>query len=156
MKVAVSPYHGRRCFHLKIDFLYETMHEKGKIKAMIKIKKILSVLLTTVVAFTAMMPITMVNAQEYIKSDTDFYLLENDYIKVSIHKKTGFIKDIYNKKTGISHKSGGAGNWPFQITLGNQTAVGISGSTKNQISSAKIMASGSSQLLQITYNNLVS
>lgn len=156
MKAAVSPPHGRRCFHLKTDFLYETAHEKGKIKAMIKTKKILSVLLITIVAFAAMMPITMANAQEYIKSDTDFYLLENDYIKVSIYKKTGFIKDIYNKKTGISHKSGSAGNWPFQITLSNQTTAGISANTKNQVSSAKITVSGGNQLLQITYDNLVS
>lgn len=130
MKVAVSPYHGRRCFHLKIDFLYETMHEKGKLKAMMKNKKDFIGVADYGSSFYCHDADNDGKHKSILKVIPDFYLLENDYIKVSIHKKTGFIKDIYNKKTGISHKSGGAGNWPFQITLGNQTAVGISGSTK--------------------------
>lgn len=49
--------------------------------------------------------------------------LENKYVGMVIDESTGFIVDIFNKQTGLRHKSGKSGSWPFAIWLKNSDAL---------------------------------
>lgn len=96
-----------------------------------------------------------VNAASNITSDANSYYLENTKIKVSINKTTGFIDTVTNKLTGAVNKKANSGSWPFKIMMSNNTTAEITSSTANIISSSNISTSGSDEVLQIVYNNLV-
>lgn len=57
-------------------------------------------------------------------ADTTLLCIGNDQVELKIDRNTGFIKDIFNKKTGIHHKDGeSSGVWPFGLRLGTSRAT---------------------------------
>ncbi len=95
-----------------------------------------------------------VYASDIITEDGSNFYLENQAIKVTINKSTGFIDKIENKKNGTVNKKSGKGSWPFRIDLSNKTTAEISSATVNRISSYEIKASGSGMKLSVTYDDL--
>jgi len=52
--------------------------------------------------------------------ETPILCIGNDRVELKIDRKTGFIRDIYCKETGIHHKySESSGIWPFGLRMGD-------------------------------------
>jgi hypothetical protein len=57
------------------------------------------------------------------EAETSLLCIGNERVELKLDKKTGFIKDIFCKETGIHHKdSENSGIWPFGLRLGKSSA----------------------------------
>ena len=50
----------------------------------------------------------------------------NEKVELKIDSRTGFIRDIFNKETGLHHKANRSGIWPFGLRMGNGYAPDLS------------------------------
>ena len=93
---------------------------------------------------------------ENISQDEENYYLSNSKINVVVDKKTGFIKKVENKITGFINKNGNEGAWPFSMDVGeNRNTVEITSQTKNRISKNKFIKLKDSEVLELSYEDLL-
>lgn len=95
-------------------------------------------------------PVTM------IQSNADTHVMDNGVIRVLVDRATGSIETIQNKHTGVVHKDPTSGAWPFQIEVGaNRSESSISPTAKNRVSKTKFYRRGGRDVIEMTYNELV-
>ena len=98
-----------------------------------------------------------------VESDSIHATLDfgNDRVELKIDAKTGFLRDIFCKETGIHHKDLESGIWPFGMRMGdsyspNLLRVQIDGSPKcaDQQMDHEIISGDDQKTLRMYYENM--
>jgi len=52
-------------------------------------------------------------------AESDHLVLGNDRVELKLDSRTGFIRDIFSRETGLHHKTESSGIWPFGLRMGD-------------------------------------
>ena len=95
-------------------------------------------------------------------AETSHLSIGNDKVELKIDSRTGFIRDIFSKETGLHHKSDSSGIWPFGFRMGDGYAPDLlrvqiddSEECASQEMKYEIISTDDSTILHMTYDNMV-
>jgi len=90
------------------------------------------------------------------------FVFGNDQVELKIDSKTGFIRDIFSKETGLHHKGELSGIWPFGLRMGDGYApdllrvqVDASDACADQEMTYEIAPTPGGRTLRMTYDNML-
>ena len=86
----------------------------------------------------------------------------NDKVELKLDSRTGYIRDIFSKETGLHHKSDASGIWPFGLRMGDgyspdllRVQIDASNDCADQTMSYEVTSTDGAATLRMTYDNML-
>jgi len=86
----------------------------------------------------------------------------NDKVELKLDSRTGYIRDIFSKETGLHHKSDASGIWPFGLRMGDgyspdllRVQIDASDDCADQTMSYEVTSTDGAATLRMTYDNML-
>ncbi len=86
----------------------------------------------------------------------------NEKVELKLDSRTGFIRDIFSKETGLHHKSDASGIWPFGLRMGDgygpdllRVQIDDSDACADQEMTYETISTEGATTLRMTYDNML-